>query len=444
LGNQALAQTQNALDFDGVNDQIIVSNAATVLAGATAYTMTMWVKPLNAGPAWPDFDGFAGFRDDVGADYYITQVGPTLVEARYRNSAGTAFDISYDGVPVNTWSHLAMVFDGASLILYHNGAAVMSVPASGTLSPNPGDFLIGNSFYGPITNFWLHGQVDDVSLWSTALTNEQVQCIANSGIELDTPGLGVYYTMDEGTAGGNNTAITSLTDAMGMINGMIDGLALSGSSSNFVDGAGSGTYVLATICPGGSYDLNGQILTDPGVYSTTYVTGGACDSVVNLTLSVIDVNTNVSQNGVLLTCLNGSAQWQWLDCDNGYAVIPGATFQSYSAAENGSYAVRVTANGCVDTSACFMVNSIGFEELGLAAQFHLATTLVGHDVILLPGTPKGELTVAIMDAQGRVLASHTQRAEARMPFDVADLPAGSYVLRVESGAALKSLRFVKL
>jgi hypothetical protein len=231
---------------------------------------------------------------------------------------------------------------------------------------------------------------------------------------------------------------------MGTSNGTFDGLALSGSTSNFVVGAGAGTFVSASICPGGSYDLNGQILTAPGVYSTTYVTGGACDSVVNLTLNVVQVNTNVVQNGVALTCLNGSAQWQWLDCDNGYAVIPGATFQSYTAAENGSYAVRVTANGCVDTSACFSVNSIGIGELDVASQFHLASTLVQHEVILLPGNIIGELGVALMDAQGRILRSHTQRAEARMTFDVADLPAGSYVLRAGSGPAVKSMRFMKL
>ncbi len=102
--------------------------------------MTLWVKPMNASPAWPDFDGFAGFRDDMGADFYITQVGPTTVEARFRNSAGVAFDIAYNGVPFNTWSHLALVFDGASLMLYRNGASVAEVPASGTLSANPGAF----------------------------------------------------------------------------------------------------------------------------------------------------------------------------------------------------------------------------------------------------------------------------------------------------------------
>ena len=66
------AQTQNALDFDGVDDQVIVSNAGSLVTGSTAYSMTLWVKPRNANPVFPDFDGFAGFRDDVGADFYIT------------------------------------------------------------------------------------------------------------------------------------------------------------------------------------------------------------------------------------------------------------------------------------------------------------------------------------------------------------------------------------
>jgi len=40
------------------------------------------------------------------------------------------------------------------------------------------------------------------------------------------------------------------------------------------------------ICTGGSYDFNGQTLTQPGVYNATYQSAGGCDSIVRLSLSV--------------------------------------------------------------------------------------------------------------------------------------------------------------
>lgn len=45
--------------------------------------------------------------------------------------------------------------------------------------------------------------------------------------------------------------------------------------------------ISATICPGGSYDFNGTILTAPGVYLDTLSTDSECDSVLELTLSVV-------------------------------------------------------------------------------------------------------------------------------------------------------------
>ncbi len=45
--------------------------------------------------------------------------------------------------------------------------------------------------------------------------------------------------------------------------------------------------VTATICNGGSYDFYGTILTTPGVYLDTLSTNSDCDSVIELTLSVV-------------------------------------------------------------------------------------------------------------------------------------------------------------
>jgi hypothetical protein len=70
-----------------------------------------------------------------------------------------------------------------------------------------------------------------------------------------------------------------------------------------------------------------------------------------------------SQNGTTLTADQTGATYQWLDCDNNFAIINGETNQSYTPAVTGNYAVEVNMNGCVDTSACFLVDYTGIEEL---------------------------------------------------------------------------------
>ena len=44
-----------------------------------------------------------------------------------------------------------------------------------------------------------------------------------------------------------------------------------------------------------------------------------------------------------------NASYQWLDCNDGFALIVGEIGQGFTAIENGSYAVEVSQNGCVDT-----------------------------------------------------------------------------------------------
>lgn len=71
----------------------------------------------------------------------------------------------------------------------------------------------------------------------------------------------------------------------------------------------------------------------------------------------------VTQTGPQLTADESGAAYQWLDCDNNYAVINGETNQSYTPAVTGNYAVEISNGACVDTSACFLVDYTGIDEL---------------------------------------------------------------------------------
>jgi len=50
-----------------------------------------------------------------------------------------------------------------------------------------------------------------------------------------------------------------------------------------------------------------------------------CDSVVTLNLTIITIDNTVSKNGVTLTANEVGANYQWLDCNNSYSVISGAS-----------------------------------------------------------------------------------------------------------------------
>ncbi|OFZ18181.1 MAG: hypothetical protein A3D92_22455 [Bacteroidetes bacterium RIFCSPHIGHO2_02_FULL_44_7] len=119
----------------------------------------------------------------------------------------------------------------------------------------------------------------------------------------------------------------------------------------------------ATACNAYTSPSGNYTWTASGNYTDTLVNAAGCDSIVNVSLTINTVNSAVSQAGANLVAAAGaSATYLWLDCLNGYAVIPGQTAATFTPTVNGIYAAQVTQNGCVDTSACVAVGNIGIDE----------------------------------------------------------------------------------
>lgn len=227
----------NYLMFDGVNDHVVIPNSGNILASSAAISMTCKVYPKNPNPAWPAFNGILGYRNDSNFDFYIIQLSSNSVEARFRNSSGTPFTITYSGLTLNAWNHFYMVYNGSTLKLYKDGLEVASVAASGSAPiTNSSTFKIGLVTY-EITNFYHTGYIDEVSLWNKALSAAEVTAIhTNSGIianPASETNLRLYYKFNQGTAFGANAGITSLTDEKALQNGTLLNFALTGNNSNW-------------------------------------------------------------------------------------------------------------------------------------------------------------------------------------------------------------------
>ena len=117
----------------------------------------------------------------------------------------------------------------------------------------------------------------------------------------------------------------------------------------------------------------GNVYNVEGTYSITDILPSiACpgvDSILNIELTLVDeiITTSFVFSGVIFVQQSG-AIYQWLDCDNGFAPIPGENDQDFLPTVDGNYACQVTIGSCTDTTGCKFVEStfgIGFEENGL-------------------------------------------------------------------------------
>ena len=104
--------------------------------------------------------------------------------------------------------------------------------------------------------------------------------------------------------------------------------------------------------------------------------------------SQVTIDNSVNQSGATLIANQFAPGYQWLDCDNNYAIINGETSQSYTASNTGNYAVEITVNNCLDTSDCYLVDFTGIEEL-LQTEKKLVKIVdfMGRETEFKPNTP---------------------------------------------------------
>ncbi|WP_226163070.1 LamG-like jellyroll fold domain-containing protein [Hymenobacter terricola] len=226
----AMVPPGNALAFDGADD--VVTYGATPAVnnlGPGNFTLEAWVYYDGATPAE------SIIRKDGDYNFYLS--GNVLhAEAWYsgtgspnwRHNTGTAI------LPANRWVHVAAVWTAAtaSFQLYVNGVADASTTATSSISAS-GNLMLGRSAtYGNPLN----GRLDEVRIYTTALSAADIQADMRSTAVAQPASLGFYANFDQGTAGGTNTGVTTLPDlSANGYPGTLNTFALTGATSNWVE-----------------------------------------------------------------------------------------------------------------------------------------------------------------------------------------------------------------
>ena len=170
----------SCLDFDGQGtNRVSLGNFDVVGSGLT---IACWYKADNLDTPGSDPRVFSKAIGGASQDHWFmvssTRVGADkLWRFRLKTDGDTSelkADTATGQIDLDVWTHVAAVWDGATMRLYKNGVEVGSLDKGGTLSTNPeAKVSIGNQPEGTGDRPW-DGLVDDVRLYNRGLSADEI------------------------------------------------------------------------------------------------------------------------------------------------------------------------------------------------------------------------------------------------------------------------------
>lgn len=160
------------LDLDGEGDYVDVGDDPSLTFTETI-TLACWIKVRRFDRNWNavvtkgDDWGLARTRDDDRVAFLCLGL------------MGAGWPEVYSGdVNDEEWHHIAGVYDGSTLQMYHNGIRVDSKPFQGRINSNWSRVLIGENGQAP-NRFW-NGFIQDVRLYNRPLTADEIGLLAGA------------------------------------------------------------------------------------------------------------------------------------------------------------------------------------------------------------------------------------------------------------------------
>ncbi len=228
MGYYDIGKTGNCLGFEYDKKNFITINPNNgVYKAGSAYTKEAWIYVK------------AGYNQQ-----FLISAKDRFEINNYALVASNNNDLSKNvksltNIPINTWTHVAVTYDGDStLTLYINGEFSNKTTSASTSSLTPTIYLGRN-----IANtYFFNGMMDEVRIWNIERSANDIKNNYNKIINQET-GLVAYYDFNQGVIGGNNQTITTLLNNVvpvnDQFNGILNNFTLTGIISNwFKSGAG--------------------------------------------------------------------------------------------------------------------------------------------------------------------------------------------------------------
>ena len=312
----------NALSFDGSNDYVAFPSSSTIdNLGIGSFTMEAMINGTLSGTKsiirkTSDYNLF------IVSGKMVAEVWTAgkLVPSSWQKWVGSTT------IADNTWTQIAAVWNGTSFTFYINGVVEPTTNSSGNVSGTENLNIGKSANYGEPFS----GMIDEVRIWNIARSQSAIQNTMGSSLAGNEAGLIAYYNFNAGTAGSDNTGITTLTDnSSHSNNGTLTSFALTGTSSNWVSHSiiTSGLILNLDASNTTSYPGSGTVWTDLSGSSNnmSLLNGASYDSSNRNSILFDGVNDYAGKSSAISTGQNFTVS-VWM-----YATLLGSTRTSLVA-----------------------------------------------------------------------------------------------------------------
>jgi len=228
--------------------------------------------------------------------------------------------------------------------------------------------------------------------------------------------------------------LDTLNNAAGCDSVLIVGVQIESSSNSTLPVSVCEPYT----SPSGNYIWNSS-----GTYLDTVTMANGCPEYLTINLSITNIDTTVNQDDRTLEAQAFGLSYQWLDCDNGFAVILGATDAAFTPIDPGVYALQITQNGCVDTSGCHTISS----GLSLFTKFPTPVSIYpnpGQQQLQVDmGRIYPEIHLEIWNLTGQKVLDERFENQATLAVSIPKIVKGLYLIKLRTNQHAAILKWQK-
>lgn len=242
----------NGANFVDASSQSLSATALSLVTNA--WTFGGWFNPSATDTSNKTFFSYAPTSGSINKIQIEGLVSGNIRCLAFNSSGTLCKDYRTTvNLSASVWSHVAMTWDGSTLKVYINGieSGVTKVTDTSLTNTNTSrSFALGQEVSS--TNYW-NGSIDEVGVWSRALTADEVSQLYNSNRALAYPltaptlyGGVAYYKLDESSGNASDSIGTktltnnnSATYSAGKIN---NGVNLASASSQYLRNASVSGY----------------------------------------------------------------------------------------------------------------------------------------------------------------------------------------------------------